>query len=123
MHKKILAIIISIFIISACSPKKSKYDAEYIPLPVVNSADEPKYCEPACINLKKLNCPEGQDLVYLGKCSSSSECAEGECIKGKCTETCKMFCEETLKAGRYLGTQCLSKIDNCEDIEKICRKP
>ena len=76
----------------------------------------------ACNNLRKLKCKEANDLVYPIKCTSNKECKDGTCVKGRCTETCEQVFEAFVKNGKYVGLECISKVNSCDKIEKKCRK-
>lgn len=57
-------------------------------------------CAGACYHMKKLGCPEGNDLE------------DGT--------TCTKFCEDTEKAGHPLNTECIIKAESCEAMKADC---
>ena len=118
MYKRIIAFVFSAVLlvsVSACPPPTPA------PRPAPHTDDNSAYCDAGCTRLKELECPEGQNLVFHQDCSVTAECTDGICIAGRCTETCKMFCEATIETGRFLGPECWATIDSCDQVESKCR--
>jgi len=92
------------------------------PKPNITVKDNISLCESACAYVQPMGCPEAQPLVYPGTtCIANAECAEGDCVNGKCTETCEMVCKALINEGRQLGIECWQTITSCEQIESKCR--
>jgi hypothetical protein len=115
MNKLISIIFLSLLFFS-CGPKDSEY-----PEPNIEIQEDSALCKPACANVQMLNCPEGKGLVYPETCTSTSECAFGECIAGYCTESCENVCKSLINEGQFLGLKCWSTINKCSQIEDKCR--
>lgn len=73
-------------------------DREVVPDPHIPT--DTHNCAPACANLQRLSCPEGDDLEVDGK-----------------VVTCADFCEETQKKGHALNPTCVAKINTCGAID------
>lgn len=90
--------------------------------PNIVTKDDVSLCSDACAHVQPMGCPEAQPLVYPGThCTFNAECSEGDCINGKCTETCEMLCKAFIKEGRQLGVACWQTITKCSQIESVCR--
>ena len=91
--------------------------------PHITIKDDVSECPNACAHVKSHNCPEGNDLLYPISCSVDSDCGKdhGICINHQCTETCEMVCKAFVKQGRKLGLKCWETINECSEIESVCR--
>lgn len=119
MRKILLALGLSAFVfIVVPNCHTPKFDAEGIPKPVVNAEDNPSFCNAGCANLRRLKCPEGEDLIYPLACDSNDQCHSGLfCKLGSCRETCETLCEDIIGRGRKLAPKCWSEISECSEIE------
>lgn len=91
--------------------------------PHITIKDDVSQCHSACAHVKEHNCQEGNDLVYPIPCSTDTECGKdhGVCINHQCTETCEAVCKAFVNQGRQLGLKCWENIQQCSDIESVCR--
>jgi hypothetical protein len=108
--------IILLVTLAACAPSPMPSDPE----PVITIKESKEDCAPGCAAIRKLKCPESENLVYPDQCKSNSDCSTGVCINNACTETCEMLCEAFIDQGRYLGAKCWETVSDCQQIE-LCR--
>lgn len=76
-------------------------------------------CAPACANLQKLNCKEGQPIDMKMRCATSQNCSgKATCVGGKCVTSCTDFCVDTENEGVWLDPTCVATVTSCGDIDK-----
>jgi hypothetical protein len=113
--KKINLLIMTAILLTSCRDPET-------PKPNITIKDNILLCESGCAHVQPMGCPEAQPLIYPGTtCISNAECLYGNCINGKCTETCEMVCEAFIKEGRQIGIECWQTITSCNQIESMCR--
>lgn len=75
-------------------------------------------CIPACANLQKLGCEEGNPILTKNTCTTSSDCPKGQTCSGDvCTVSCAQFCIESENAGVWLQPKCASQIVSCNQLQ------
>lgn len=73
-------------------------DREVKPDPVLPT--DSHMCAPACDNLRRLDCSEGEDLII-----------DGEVV------TCEKFCTNTQENGHALNPTCVANITSCGALD------
>lgn len=105
---KIIAGLLLVFLIASC------YPVALVPDPKTPTEDDIKYCDIGCKHLQSLvgrdgamGCEESRDLIY----------------PSGAVETCRQFCEDTQRNGRWLNPKCwANEVTKCEEIETKCRR-
>jgi hypothetical protein len=90
------------------------------PLPItINPIEitDTNKCLPACENLRRLGCPEGQPVFNGETCQAGMGCNLGTCIEAKCMATCERFCADMQDSGVWLNPTCVAEIQSCNVIE------
>lgn len=118
MKIKHIAVIFLGILLSGSTCRNQEPDT---PQPHIVVKDDVSMCPGACAKARELNCDEGKNLVYPISCTTTSECPDGKCIGGKCTETCEMVCEAFVEEGVQQGLDCWQNMRKCSEIEKVCR--
>jgi hypothetical protein len=75
--------------------------------PVNRPTPDPEDCASACSNLKRLGCPEGQDIFTPDQDAGQDAGS---------TISCTAWCEYTQKQGHALNASCVTKITACDQI-------
>lgn len=91
--------------------------ADVTPMPPVVTDQD--MCSPACHNLQKLQCKEGNPIDMKAKCMTQADCrGKATCSNGRCTTSCTDFCVDTENQGVWLDPGCVATITSCADIDK-----